>query len=145
MNTKVVVNTISLFISWVFANTMSPCLNHESMSIPWVHACTISLSLYHEFSLYHRFSLYHQSFSNPCFHFYTIRNTVFNYTEIQKKDKFQKYRNKTCRFIEIQVTVIQIYKIPNWRNTTCRIAEIQTTWLQKYKWLLNNGLLRKYG
>ena len=140
-------NAISLYISWVFANTMSPCLNHESMSIPWVHACTIIL--YHEFSLYHRFSLYHESLSNPCFHFYTIRNTVFKYTEIQKKQikkyKFQKYINTTCRCIEIQVTVIQTYKTPNWRNTTCRIAEIQMTWLQKYKWLLNNGLLWNYG
>ena len=64
---------------------------------------------------------------------------------MNKEILIQKYTNTTCRFIEIQVTVIQIYKIPNWRNTTCRIAEIQMTWLQKYKWLLNNGLLWNYG
>ena len=37
----------SISIPWVFANTMSPCLNHESMSIPWVHVCTMSLCQTH--------------------------------------------------------------------------------------------------
>ena len=64
---------------------------HESKSIPWVHVCTISLILYHE------------SMSIPwvfvksMVHFYTMRNTVFRYTEIQitrlKKYKFPN--NKT--------------------------------------------------
>ena len=84
--------------------------------------------------------LYHESLSNPCLHVYTMRNTVFRYTEIQitriKKYKLQNYRNTTCRFTEIQITVIQKYKLSNWRNTTCRSAEIQMTGLQKYKWTI---------
>ena len=78
--------------------------------------------------------LYHESFSKPCYHFYTRRNTILRYTEIQitrtEKFKFQNYRNTTYRFTEIQITEI---KILNRRNTTCVSAEIQMAGLQKYK------------
>ena len=64
---------------------MSPYLYHESMSVLEVWFYTMSVCLYHE------------SLSNPCFNFYTIRNTVLRFTEIQitriKKYKFHNYRN----------------------------------------------------
>ena len=202
-----VVNTISLFPYNTFANTMSPCLYHDSMSKPWVHVYTISPCLYLEslsnpcfhfyimiytvfryteiqitrikkyLQIYWKYiysnteikkypieeiqlaevekykwqdyrntkdfwimrdswmspCLYHESLSNPCYIFYTMRNTVFRYTEIQitRKRKNQNHRNITCGFTEIQITVIQKYKILNWRYTTCRSAEIQITGIQK--------------
>ena len=41
---------------------------------------------------------------------------------MNKKYKFQKYRNATCRFKEIQIKVIQKYKIP---NKEIKLAEMQ--------------------
>ena len=39
--------------------------------------------------------------------------TLTNKEGKNKEIIFKNYRNTTCRFIEIQVTVIQIYKTPN--------------------------------
>ena len=84
---------------------------------------------------YHGCCQYHESMFIPWVFVYTMNNNKKN------KYRFRNYKNKTCRFIEIWIRLIQKYKMPNWRNTTCRSAEIQMTYLQKYKWLLNYGLL----
>ena len=84
------VNTISLFsyhnslsIPWFHVYAMSPCLNRESMSIPWVIVKSILQDYRNtsDFWIMGHFwvspCLYHESLSNPCFHFCTMRNTVF--------------------------------------------------------------------
>ena len=106
---------------------MSPCLNNESMSIqesmsvPEVWLYTMSLCLYNE------------SLSNSCFHFYTMRNTIVRYSEIQTK------KNSDIKISEIEKYILPIYRNTNYsnieiqkrRNTTCRSAETQMTYLQK--------------
>ena len=69
--------------------------------------------------------LYHESLSNPCFHFYTKRNTVqiYRYSDIQKH-KWQEWRNSNFRNTEIQLADLAKYKYSN--------NEIQNTKLKKY-------------
>ena len=91
---------------------MSPCLCHESRSVPLVLFYTMTPCLYHE------------SLSNPCFNCYTMRNTVFRYTEI-----------KITKNKEIQISELQKYNLQINRNTNYSNTDIQNTGSQKYRWL----------
>ena len=98
---------------------MSPCLYHESMSIPSVHVGIRSLILYHELmSIPRVFCQIHASISipYPCFHFYTMRNTVFRHRNTNNNKRNTNVRITEIKFADLQKfsnTVKQKFKIPD--------------------------------
>ena len=136
----------------VQVHTMSPCLYHESMSIPWVHVYTTSSYIYHK------------SMSIPWVYVNTINTCQFhasipmqwvlanilsqilyhecrksNYRNTKKKKieeeekhyrkiQFLEIKNKKNRNTEIQITDITKHKLQRHRIT---IKEAQKYELQK--------------
>ena len=66
--------------------------------------------------------------SIQCFHFYTMRNTIVRYTEIQRK------KNSDIQISEIQKYILPIYRNTDYSNIEIqKKGEIQLVEVQKYK------------
>ena len=111
--------------------TTSPCLDHDSMSLPWVqHGLPMALPWVHIYPIGP--CLCHESMSKPWVHVHTMSSSLYHHCSYHEYRNFNYRKNKT-KTKKLQNFFLQKCNFQKCRNTNNTNTEILITKIHKYK------------